>query len=1271
MNVTINGTDVINTPTSHFLLYRPIRLSGYVTNASSSAAISGANVTTNTSQTTTTNATGYYNFTLSNGTYLITASKTNYNDNSTTITVNGAAVSNANIMLNPLSQSGGKLLISTNRYVVLDDWQTGTASTNYVVPNSGDATTNNNFIGKQTTIGVKTLLIDSDGNPLAGKTVNFTIYRPGGTYTTGTGITDSSGVASFYRDLNGANFWGNWTVKANYSGISSANSSFIYNWFGCAWNQGSCAGQHNGASPSSSGTTSPNSPYTASWEQITTREPVHNAPTGSGWGDNYCTICHQSFDGNPTTGITAATTTKDFYTPDVHRNIRCDNASCHNPGASYANHNAGTITIGSCTSASCHPLRTDISMKSTLNGVVSNYSNSSSGGIYDDYHTPNSTVPCIICHGPMHNITKPDETWRFIRNTDTEDTHCTTCHQSYNEHNGSVPCTLCHSDDVHDIQVFARNASGGAYYMNVTHLANPPSNCTLCHQNGTSFFNSLENNASAGNYTKSRDPPQVAAPLEHSNNNSAGTRWNQTPGYWTNSLQLTWCLYCHGSTTHSATALGIPAGFDGNNVVNSSITLTSSWCSSCHWQGYTNGSDTYGNTISTFGSNSLLVPPEITRNTTYGADESKPEYFNHTNISIKSDNSCYGCHRNGTSAVSITGFMHNLTDVSARVSGPDCIGCHDYNKTDADALHRINNTDMKAGVHANLNKNATNSWGVSNDNKKCWGCHSSNGTGPRNYYLTYYDMGDRFANPYQCYDCHGNLTVWAYINVSSAPKVDQHFKGASNVTAASNSSDNSSSCVLCHDLNELKVPYTESDIYNTGLSNASHYTTNRTDLRTWDSGRAANCSYCHQNSTTAFYIAMIDPVTNRNITNHSTVYNSSNPACYVSQCHNTGWIHNITLAKPAANSTFCLNCHGKNTTSGLINYTGAVTSIKELHNNSVSCTECHMNNSKDVHPVKYLLQNATYSISNSTAVTCITCHQTSSVDSKLTLSPPKVPLPLHHSDNASNGTIWNSTAYWTPASPLTSCTYCHNDTKHNASALGRPAGWQGNNVVNSGLAAGTWCASCHYKNYSSGAKNYSDMTRSFISANLSVPPEITNGSYAIKIFNRSNYYNHLLKDYTDSVCRLCHGVNLSSASTVSELMHNISGVSCTGCHYSFEAMNNTTRPDRYVDSGMYNTSLHSSLSCTNCHTKGHRNMGARKACEDCHAVQANPMTEKDRHNITPTPSTSFVGGNNVVGITDCTTCHDSALYNMSIITYGYLKQKDCDYCHTYPDKYYE
>jgi hypothetical protein len=74
-------------------------ISGYVTNTSG-LSLSGATVKTNTSLTTTTNASGFYNFAdLSNGTYIITANLTGYINNSTTVTLNGASNTTANITL--------------------------------------------------------------------------------------------------------------------------------------------------------------------------------------------------------------------------------------------------------------------------------------------------------------------------------------------------------------------------------------------------------------------------------------------------------------------------------------------------------------------------------------------------------------------------------------------------------------------------------------------------------------------------------------------------------------------------------------------------------------------------------------------------------------------------------------------------------------------------------------------------------------------------------------------------------------------------------------------------------------------------------------------------------------------------------------------------------------------------------------------------------------------------------------------------------------------
>ncbi|VVB86086.1 Cytochrome c7 c [uncultured archaeon] len=135
------------------------------------------------------------------------------------------------------------------------------------------------------------------------------------------------------------------------------------------------------------------------------------------------------------------------------------------------------------------------------------------------------------------------------------------------------------------------------------------------------------------------------------------------------------------------------------------------------------------------------------------------------------------------------------------------------------------------------------------------------------------------------------------------------------------------------------------------------------------------------------------------------------------------------------------------------------------------------------------------------------------------------------------------------------------------------------------------------------------------------------------------------------------------------LAHNITWGTCTACHYSFEAFNKTIRPDRYVNSTMFSASPHGSLECQNCHTRGHKNVGARKACEDCHAIQQN-QSERDRHDITSDPYNYKVNGTSVVNITDCTICHDPTLYSNSVNTYGYNKTYDCNYCHTYPDKTY-
>ncbi len=621
----------------------------------------------------------------------------------------------------------------------------------------------------------------------------------------------------------------------------------------------------------------------------------------------------------------------------------------------------------------------------------------------------------------------------------------------------------------------------------------------------------------------------------------------------------------------------------------------------------------------------------------------------HTGITHNMGAQCTACHGSDP---------HNITIVA----GPNCIDCHDIGKV---ASHQINSSAMNSSdaIHVGLNRNATNSANVSAENKKCWGCHDSNGSQPSGV-----SMGDRFTNPYKCYDCH-NATGKPYDNVSSAPNVSQHFLNGTDIKAALNASDNSSSCIVCHNLTEMKVNYT-GDNYGTDFSLPSHYGRSRALDPQVRQGNATDCAYCHQNTSTAFVVAMVD-LNNSNISNHSMRYNNSNPPCV--RCHNSGWIHNSTLTKPALtlpNSTFCLSCHGNNGSGGT-NYSGMVSGIREKHNDTINCTECHFNSSRDIHPVKYLQPDESYSTGNSTGVNCTNCHQDPEFYPNLSKTPPKIPSPLHHSDNPSNGTRWNSTGYWDNTSEITACIYCHNDTKHKAAALGRPENWRGDNTVNSSITnTSNWCAGCHYQGYTSGGKNYENMTSAFISANLPVPPEITDGTYAANTVP-GFYYHNLTPDYSDSTCKTCHSIGLNNGK-MDAFLHNITARDCKGCHFSYSVMESSGSPTasaRYVNSDMFNESAHGNVSCRNCHTAGHNSIGARKACEDCHAVrdQNNPQ---ERHNITGDPYNYKVGGVSVVDITDCTICHDRNLYNKATATYGINKPVDCDYCHTYPDKNY-
>ncbi|MCX9025625.1 MAG: carboxypeptidase regulatory-like domain-containing protein, partial [Candidatus Methanoperedens sp.] len=860
INVTINGAQ--NTTANISLAPVPTyQLSGYITNASNGQAITSAAVTTNSNLSTSTDGTGYYSFTVGNGTYIITASKPGYSDNSTMQTINGAAVSNANIMLTLIPPSVGKILVATNRYVILDDYKTTTRlGTGFSSPGVDHGTTNS-WTGKNTRINATALFIDNTGSPLSGRNITFNLYQPNGTELVAARVnttTNNYGLANFSFDMDARNYYGNWTVEAS-NGNLYDNTSFIYNWWGCGDGSSSCGSTHASKSPTSGAPI--NSPYLNGGDATVNQNNAHFAASTN------CTDCHQSFDGKPG-GNTKGGANHTNNLSDVHKNVAggCANPSCHQ---SLTAHQTNAV-IGSCYNASggCHGNlswgRKDLSNKSTLNGIVSSYSSNNASTIYATFHTPNSTVPCIICHGPMHNITKPDPL-QTGRNNNTEDSHCKTCHSSYNEHNssnitsGGVNCTLCHSDDVHDIQVFAQNST----YVDLNHNNPNPArgNCTNCHQNA-SFFAVLEAQPKAGNYT-GRNPPQIPVPFNHSTDPYAGALWNGSQSaYWDNTSKMSACYYCHGlSTLHSISALGSIGNIRGTNNLNQGL-ANSTWCASCH----------YKNAPGFSGEQFSPQPPEILNQNGLVPTKSGDgtTFTNHASYfsSGYNDSVCNNCHNNNlvASATSLN-FSHNVNIGSG--GGPDCISCHNINVNGSPDNKRINVTAMKSGVHGNLNRNATNSTSLDPINKACWACHGD-GLEPTGHPVNK-------SNPWACKDCHNATTAFT-----------------------------SSNATINNDITKKKI-------YNHIPGN---YTTDNFKIASDFWNPSVNCTLCHTKSTVYFNVTFtaVNPLA-ANVSHYANTSNLFTPTINCTLCHKspanaTEWYANITRhpAKTQALS-FCANCH--------------------------------------------------------------------------------------------------------------------------------------------------------------------------------------------------------------------------------------------------------------------------------------------------------------------------------------------------------------------------
>jgi parallel beta-helix repeat protein len=666
----------------------------------------------------------------------------------------------------------------------------------------------------------------------------------------------------------------------------------------------------------------------------------------------------------------------------------------------------------------CHNNSIDPHRNDTAEKIIGNtiFANVSHYGTMTDLINP--TEDCSICHNTTpDNATKwggalQNDHGNFTNEADPDD-GCSVCHTNdevtpvdFHAANlwsgqGGLECLDCHDNDgfaakkringsVYKGAIHARmnNATTGTYGTNqscwVCHFENgmnadqhsmlkdTPYRCYDCH------------NKAGGPFSNVSDAPEVHNHFMNGTNISA---------YWGRPTDSDSCMGCHNQSE-----MFYP--FTENDIYRTNFSITSH----------------YGNNrtdlIDLFvGNNSTAYCSYCHVNT------STPfiEFTNDKNIQHAGGQDCNYCHGNGS--------LHNETLTRVLTSG-NCTDCHAlYGVNKTDTVYEINVTAMNLGVHANLNNNMTPvaSAAPINDpnNSMCWGCHVPGGAYPENGHR------DTFNNDaYLCYECHNG--TYAYLNVSNATAVYNHFKGGINITARTNATTNSTSCGYgCHNLSTMKVPGFDTGgnaSYRVNMSQASHYAISRPDIANV-SGGYSDCAWCHKNSTNEF-ISIFEYAGYPNYTANIT-HATKTSGCIVMGCHNIGRIHDSSLTIPATVnwSEECENCHfGLVDSEAYVNETMFDASV----HGGLNCTMCHINTQIE-HPIE-----------DYTWKWCECCHSYQAD-------------PINESDRH-NVTTTPSTysVGGTNVLDITDCTTCHNATAYNAAV-----GYYANN------AAINECRYCH------------------------------------------------------------------------------------------------------------------------------------------------------------------------------------------------------------------
>ncbi|MBI4344667.1 MAG: hypothetical protein HY555_03670 [Euryarchaeota archaeon] len=1216
-----------------------------------------------------------------------------------------------------------QIKVSTNRFVINDDPMVTIVVSGCI--NGADVSWTsvgtNYWSGEKVRIRAYALVMNESGFPQVGENVTFNLTYPNGsTLAVGYNLTDSFGAANFSYYMNnlGENTNGTYTITASTGSISSS-TAFTYTFMGCK----NCHGDPGDKIYTASDWIRTNStPYSGNTSNF--MEPMHIDGLGKTMHTNtiqngQCTYCHTLYGyPTPATDITGgpAENPGGVFPWGVHNNLTGTGVTC------WTCH-LGARTVGAfpeapdCFGSRCHSGNATVRHNTNLTNYTtwnankqSVYSfNSTNVSLVSTWtmtplkaHKGTRNVPCIICHGPTHNITKPglspsQAENATYSNSGTEDTFCQWCHTNISaggdktRHNGQVPCTICHSQDIHNIS-FATN-SGGAYTQNRSQAVD----CRGCHQgNWTTILAT-----SKVGYTGPA-APQIPTPLNHSDNNT-GQRWGQ---YWGDfpAENGTQAVAAESVTNGTTTGVSGAQTADGlfERLTEALITVAQNV-------------STYVTAIS-FYNGSAANFANMQNGTDGGAFANLSEEATIGYVLATSDYVVNG-NFSALTGQAATNWAYTETDPSG-----------DLLNFTGGAGNTIAGGSGARGYVINSSAEVRNEIAVGRINQSfvapdnitgitsrfAWNASIGDIVSPGNYYVKMYlnyMNGTLVDTLYRSANLTTLTQTWAFYTNSSITTtltagtrynlyveitfdassngrlrngIDVHFDDVLlNITAyqtppifALNATTNITGIPTNYENYTLQIRANTSgsEAFNVTVQNS----TGDYNYKGQISGAAMgqynfSLTKATELQSGVVWVRLIDANRSENTARDSLYVDFERVYANTSDATNyrLDVVQNITgvpLAKDAYNLTIKGNISsgGENFDLYVYNFDTGQFVLKNA--TTFSATNVWHN---------FTLSSSEISSGGVVSIQWVDSNQSgdSGTQSNLTLDF----VGVYYQKGATVGSL--------------SCHYCHGNTKHNASALGRVAvAYKGTNYINGTInSTSFWCGACHYPSN----PYYTNMTNRLLIDTGSIPPDNTNYSTAQGGFNHSDT---LAASSSDDVCKGCHG-GLVKGNYMTEFKHNVQvGQACTGCHFSFSTMNGTySRPAKFLNESMFKASVHGALDCLNCHTATSNasasHPGANpsafmppeygwKWCEACHEVQpvdgnlepviTPPQNKTGRHNLTTSPNaTSYnVSGalKSALEITDCTVCHNSTVYNDAKATFNRSIGKDCRYCHTLPDK---